>query len=192
MAYLHSLVIGLTVLGLVIDALSRRLPLLVPPLETWHRLWVSGGYGGLVCRSECRGGASGKRTMAELASKRALVNENGRIDVMRCVRWDTFNRRTYFIHPSNIRLANYFHHSSHRREVLPHTTQPTVHVLPLTTFNYMLHTVGENSLEHASSQRSSYTISSSSPQLSIKYDTFLGIYTLTTLQLRIKASFRWT
>jgi len=37
--------------------------------------------------------------MASLASKRALANENGRVDVMLCARWDTLNW-WYVLHPS--------------------------------------------------------------------------------------------
>ena len=38
MAYLRLLVIGLTVLGFVIDALKIRRPLSFPRLETWRKL----------------------------------------------------------------------------------------------------------------------------------------------------------
>jgi len=53
-----------------------------------------------------RSGGGGKRTTASLASKRALVNESGRVDVTHCARWDTLNRLYVFIHPFDVRLDN--------------------------------------------------------------------------------------
>jgi len=41
----------------------------------------------------------GKRATAALASKHALVNEKGRVDVIPCARWDTLNW-WYVFHPS--------------------------------------------------------------------------------------------
>ena len=83
MAYLRLLVIGLTVLGLVIDALKIRRPLSFPRLETWRKLEEAADMTDLFVGRSVDGG---KRTTAALSSKRALVNENGRVGVIRCAR----------------------------------------------------------------------------------------------------------
>jgi hypothetical protein len=71
-------------------------------------------------------------------------------------------------------------------------TQPTLHVLSSTTFD-TLHTVNESSLERAVSLRSVlHTLFHLHPR-TIYQTQYLQrhLYILTTLQLRIKVSFRW-
>jgi len=69
--FFHSLVTGLTILGLVIDALTRRRPLSPPPLETRRRLWGNEWYNELL-----RMGGR-KRTTGVLYSKCVHMNDNG-------------------------------------------------------------------------------------------------------------------
>jgi hypothetical protein len=75
-AYLHSLVIGLTVLGLAIDTLIRRRPLPFSLRETWpDHEEAADTTDSFMGRSE----GGGKRTTAA--------------DFTRYARWDTLNRR---------------------------------------------------------------------------------------------------
>jgi len=95
MAYLHSLVIGLTALGRSFDALTRWRPLPFPPLETWHRLRGSGWYDGLVCGPEC---GSWKEDNSSTGFE-TCSREREWWGVIRWAKWDTLNGR-YVFHPS--------------------------------------------------------------------------------------------
>jgi len=94
--YPYSLVIGLTILGSVIDALTRRRPLSFPPLD-------GASYEEVADMTDFFAGQSGwggeKRTTAAPALKYAVVNNNSKVDVICCMRWDTLNRQ-YAFYPS--------------------------------------------------------------------------------------------
>lgn len=108
MAYLHSAVIGLTVLGLIIVGHRRThktTAAVVSSAEPSIRktvemtidsrviLELSAGYEEAADMTDSfvgRSAGGGKRTTAPLASKGALVNDDGSVGVIPCSRWNKY------------------------------------------------------------------------------------------------------